>query len=540
MDEPGPMRDESKHEPDGLHRPVVGSGPSEAGRIRTGEGLWHYEGIEKAPWASERQFRDLLEKVSLIVVTLDVEGKVTFCNDAILRLLGWSRAEIIGRNWFEQFVPPAGRDEAKRLFFECIRQGTILPHHENEIQTRQGKRLLVTWSNTMLRDADGWILGTASIGEDVTERKRAEEALCESEERQRVILDQMPEGVVFVDAHDRVRFVNTCACAFLGTSRQEIEGRNLQAAHMDPVRAWFAEILRSFREERPREAVSFRRLVRDREMIFRVSCVDGPDGGYRGSITNIVDITDALRVQQQMAEVRRMEAIGTLAGGIAHDFNNLMQTVLGGASHLKGKRPSDHPDYATLAEIERAADTAGKLAHQLLVYAKGGKLRPRLVSLADVIAKAMDAFAPSVPKRLLVGIEIARDLGQTECDTAQIERVIGDLCRNAVDAMPKGGRLTIQAENVTLTSPLRDANPPLSAGDYVCIAVQDTGCGMDAKTADRAFDPFFTTKADGHGLGLAAAWGIVKSHGGAIALTTKPGAGSTFRIWLPRARIREE
>ena len=180
--------------------------------------------------------------------------------------------------------------------------------------------------------------------------------------------------------------------------------------------------------------------------------------------------------------------------------------------------------------------TAAKLAHQLLQFAKGGNIRPSLLSFADVVKSALALVPPIVPQNVTLDRQIESDLWRVKCDQTQIQQVIVNLCRNALEAMPKGGRLTIKAENVALASPLNDAQPPLAAGEYVCLAVEDTGCGMDAKTMKHIFDPFFTTKERGHGLGLAAAYGVVAAHGGAISVTSEPGKGSTFRMWLPRAR----
>jgi two-component system cell cycle sensor histidine kinase/response regulator CckA len=374
------------------------------------------------------------------------------------------------------------------------------------------------------------------------ERKRAEQALRDSEERHRTILDQMQEGVIFADASDTVRHVNACACVLLGAAWEQVVGRPVLSVHPEPVRARVAAVLRGFRDGTGSDVVTIRRPMHDRELILRFSSVRGGDGGYWGVITTIVDITDQMQMQQQLAEARQMERLGRLAGGIAHEFNNLMATALGLASHLKRKRSPQDPDYPAFTQIEQATETAGRLAHQLLAYAKGGKIRPRIMKLADVVGRAVEAFKPAVPPLVELECHVANDLGDVECDTTQVEQAIVNLCRNAAEAMPRCGRVRMQAENASLSSPLEDARPPLPAGEYVCVAVQDDGCGMTPEVVSHLFEPFFTTKPRGHGLGLASAWGIVKSHGGAISVTTESGVGSTFRIWLPRVQTthREE
>ena len=255
------------------------------------------------------------------------------------------------------------------------------------------------------------------------------------------------------------------------------------------------------------------------------------------------DITEQKRAEQererlsvQLREAQKLEAIGRFGRGVAHDFNNLMATVLGLASNMKSKRRLDHPDHAKLTQIEDAAETAARLAHQLLDFAKGGEIRSHLLSFTSVVKSALVLVPPIVPPNVTFDRQIDSDSWKVNCDQTQFQQVIVNVCRNALEAMPKGGRLTIKTENVTLASPLNDAQPPLAAGEYVCLTAEDTGCGMDVKTMKHIFDPFFTTKDRGHGLGLAAAYGVMAAHGGAISVTSAPGKGSVFRLWLPRAK----
>lgn len=368
------------------------------------------------------------------------------------------------------------------------------------------------------------------------ERKRVEQTLRDSEERHRTILDEMQEGVIFADAEDVIRHINACACALLGTTRGRVIGQPVLSVHPESARGRLAATLRAFREGTCWDMVTVRQLLRDRELILRFSPVRGPNGSYWGTISTLADITDQIRIQQELAEARQMERLGRVAGGIAHEFNNLMAAALGQASHLKRKLSPEHPAYAGLSQIEQSTETAGRLAHQLLAYAQGGKIRPRITQFADVVGRAVASLTSSIPPRAEVEHHVASDLGQVECDTAQMEQVIVNLGRNAVEAMPQGGRLCIKAENVCLTAPLQEARPSLTPGDYVRVSVEDSGCGMDADSLGRLFEPFYTTKPTGHGLGLAAAWGIVKSHGGAISVKTRLGEGSVFQVWLPRVR----
>lgn len=239
-------------------------------------------------------------------------------------------------------------------------------------------------------------------------------------------------------------------------------------------------------------------------------------------------------VRAHIDEMRYIEELGMLAAGAAHDVRNLMTTVLCSASRLRAKYPPGHPDHESLWLIEQAAESAGRLSHQLLIYARGGKARLRSVDFATMVANAVRVFVPAMPANVQLETRIPGNLGQVECDSTLIQQVVINLCRNAVEAMAEGGLLTIEAAAVRLNESNPNTLPRLPAGEYLCVTVTDTGSGMDADTVGRVFDPFFTTKPDGHGLGLSIAFSTMKRHGGAISLTTRPQLGSAFVLWLPR------
>ncbi|HOW18824.1 MAG TPA: PAS domain S-box protein, partial [Phycisphaerae bacterium] len=492
---------------------------------------------EEALRASEERYRTLAETAQDCIYIIGPDDRIRYINSYAAAQFGVRPEEVIGKPRSELF-PPDVADRQKRGLQRVMQTGE--PLMADDIVPFPGRQ---TWQRTQLvalRDGGSAVIGVLGISRDITDIKRVTDALTQSDERYRTILDQMDEAVIFADAEHIVREINACACSMLGVSRDEVIGRDVLAVHGPALRTRVAEVLRTFREEGHRHAVTARRSFGGRELLFRVSPAYGSDGGYRGIIAVIIDITEQMRMQQQLAEAQKLETVGRLAGGIAHDFNNLMQTVLGSASRLRSKFAPDHPNHALLVRIEQAADTAGRLAHQLLVFAKGGRILPRVVDFAEVVGREVEICRPIVPENIRLDCAIADDLGKVECDTTRTEQVIVNLCRNAIEAMPDGGRLTIRAENVTLASALAHSHPPLPAGEYVCVAVEDTGVGIAPEVRSRLFDPFVTTKPQGHGLGLAAAYGTVRAHGGAIAVDTEPRQGSTFRIWLPRVRPVEE
>jgi len=247
-----------------------------------------------------------------------------------------------------------------------------------------------------------------------------------------------------------------------------------------------------------------------------------------------------LRQRAELAERRqqsqKLEAIGQLAGGIAHDFNNLLTAILGNAAFVLASTPVDDPRHADIREIERAATRAAELTHQLLAFGRKQVLKPTPLDLNATLAHTMRMLTRLVGEHIEITVVPDPALWDVQADPAQLEQVIVNLVVNARDAMPEGGKLTIETQNVTLQPGSTSQHIGAPAGDYVLIAFTDTGIGMDPATQDRIFEPFFTTKGlgKGTGLGLATVYGIVRQSGGSISVYSEPHRGSTFKVYLPR------
>jgi CheY-like chemotaxis protein len=241
----------------------------------------------------------------------------------------------------------------------------------------------------------------------------------------------------------------------------------------------------------------------------------------------------AVELKQQS---QKLEAIGQLAGGIAHDFNNLLTAILGNAAFVLESTPPEDPRHEDVREIERAATRAAELTHQLLAFSRKQVLQPRSLDLNAALAQIMRMLTRLVGEHIEVTVLPEPTLGRVQVDAAQLEQVIVNLVVNARDAMPDGGRLTIETQNVTLEKGTTSQHIETPPGSYVLIAFTDTGIGMDPATQDRIFEPFFTTKerGKGTGLGLATVYGIVKQSGGSLSVYSEPNRGSTFKVYLPR------
>ena len=378
-------------------------------------------------------------------------------------------------------------------------------------------------------------------------RREAERALHESEQQVRLLLDSTGEGIFGVDRQGRCTFANRSAVTMLGYGRQDLlVGR---AVH---------DVLHRARSDGPRCSDQDCRLRRvlaadsdlagylDDETFDRA---DGARftaemrlfpvnrGGQRvGSVASFVDITQRKRLEAQLRQAQKMEAIGSLAGGVAHDFNNLLSVILSYAEMMLDGLKGGDPMRPELEEIKKAGERASVLTRQLLAFSRQQLMQPRVLDLNQVLNGLQSMLRRLLGEDVELSLLTSRALGQVRADPGQIEQVVMNLVVNARDAMPDGGRISIETDNVELGAAYASVHVGVTPGPYVLMAVTDTGIGMDAATQARIFEPFFTTKEKGKGtgLGLSMIFGIVQQSGGHIWVYSEPGKGSTFRIYLPR------
>ncbi len=373
---------------------------------------------QEALFYAEKKFRDLLEAIQLVAVMLDCEGNITFCNNYLLDLTGRSRDEVLGKNWFEIFIPREVRSTVRSVFTAAVSQGNLIRHYENSIMTREGNLRLIVWDNTILYNPEGTVKGIASIGVDVTEHRKVEEQLRQSQ---------------------------------------------------------------------------------------------------------------------------KLEAIGELAGGVAHDFNNILSAIVGYAHLTLIKLPKDDPLRENLDEVLRASDRAVTLTQSLLSFSRKQVIDPRAVNLNAIVAKHEKLLARLIREDIEISVTCTKDELMIFADSRQIEQILMNLVTNARDAMPRGGRIMIRTERASLDQRSIAAQGYGEEGEYALLSVSDTGQGMDAKTKEKVFEPFFTTKEQGKGtgLGLSMVYGIVKQHSGHIVVYSEPGQGTAFRIYLPLVKGTE-
>ncbi len=466
------------------------------------------------------------------VLLLDVECRVRRANRATARLLGRELSEIIGRPCYEvlhgQVEPRPDCPHQRLLATGEAQRGDIEEPY-------LGRSFEMT--TTPLLDSHGLYRGCVHVMHDITERRRAEEALRESNENLHSLIHASPLPIVALDSEERVVMWSRAAERLFGWAEHEVVGRPnplFMANHQRYSAA--LECLVQGQELTNVESFPQKRDGSQIQANLSGAPVRDAKGRIRGLMVVFDDVTERKRVEEQLRQAQKMEAVGQLAGGVAHDFNNLLNVILGYSGLILERLKPDDPLVEKVEEIKKAGERATTLTRQLLAFSRKQVLEPSVLDLNAVISDMEKMLRRVIEEHIEVVTVPDPTLGPVRADRGQIEQVLMNLAVNARDAMPRGGRLTIETANVDLDSAYARRHVSVPPGPYVILAVSDTGHGMDPETKARIFEPFFTTKErnKGTGLGLSMVYGIVKQSGGYIWVYSEPGKGSTFKVYLPR------
>lgn len=501
---------------------------------------------EQALRESEERFRNLFENAKDVLFTCDLSGNFTSLNRAGELLMEYSRAEAVGMN-FAEIVAPEHR-HIVRTMLNRKAAGDRATTYELEVITKSRRRVLFEISSRSIY-RDGKVVGVQGSARDITERKSAEEALRKSEEQYRILFESNPLPMWVFDLDTLAPLaLNEAAVRHYGFTREAFLSLTLKDLHPSTGEAESIsnrlhgiEGLSDLGEWRHRTAVG---NIINVEITANVTQFSRRRAGVilAHDITERKRAEDALNSSQlQLQQSQKLEAIGQLAGGVAHDFNNLLTAIIGYTDLSLRRLASDHPVRRHLGETKKAAERAASLTRQLLAFSRKQILEPKILDLNLVVTDMHKMLQRLIGEDVTLSTNLARPLGKVKADPGQVQQIIMNLIVNARDAMPRGGMATIETGNVKLDEVYVLGRAAVQPGDYVMLAISDSGAGMDEKTLARIFEPFFTTKeaGKGTGLGLSTVYGIVKQSGGYISAYSEVGAGTVFKVYLPQIGSNE-
>ena len=493
------------------------------------------------------RFRQVLDSADDVIWCMDAEGRFTYVSRAVRSSLGHEPETLIGKT-FDIALTETAAAEA-RAFLDAYLRGELgTPPLRLELVHRR-KDGTEFWGELIVHpilDDQGRLVEIQGITRDVSERKRAEEALRESEERFRRIFDEAPIGAAIVALDYRFARVNETLCRITGYSAEELTTLTFKdithpddlAIDVEQVRRLTVGEINEYRQEK-------RYVRKDGAIVWgrlSVRLIKDAVGQPLYFLPIIEDINDRKRAEEerekleaQWRQAQKMEAVGQLAGGVAHDFNNLLQVISGYGEMLAAYLGPGTRGHLEIKEVMKAAERAGALVRQLLAFSRRETIRPRNLDLNDLIRDLSKMLRRVISEHIDLQLELGEGAPVILADPGQLEQVLMNLCVNARDAMPGGGKLVVETRSVALNEDFMTAYPEASPGQYVLLRVSDTGHGMEPDVLDRMFEPFFTTKSvgKGTGLGLATVYGIVKQHGGIITCSSAPGKGAAFSVYLP-------
>ena len=508
-----------------------------AKRVRSNAAKPSVAALREQARSSAERFRLLVDTAAAPILLLAPNLKILEINAEAERLYGRGRATLAGRDYFAA-LDPAGRGGLTRADFAQVIAGHPARGAEGRVRRADGAERVLLWNATRLMAPGGRPEGIIAVAQDITERQRAEEALREREARMSSIIATAPDAIITIDERGIVQSFSSASEKLFGYAAGEVIGRNVSmlmpAPHHEAHHAYLGRYL-STGEKR---IIGIGREVEARRKdgtVFPVELAVGEAriGAARIFTGFIRDLTARARMEQELRQAQKMEAVGQLTGGLAHDFNNLL-TVITGNLEMLDPRLERADDRELLREAQEAADLGAKLAGRLLAFGRRQPLNPKPTDLSALVAGMADLLRRSLGASVEVETKLATGLHATMADPGQVENALLNLAINARDAMPAGGRLMIETGEAAIDRESAHG-AGMQPGAYVMLSVSDTGKGMSPEVRRRAFEPFFTTKgpAAGTGLGLSMVYGFVKQSGGHVQLFSEEGKGTNVRIYLP-------
>ena len=503
---------------------------------------------------NEEKYRTILDNIEDGYFEVDLNGNFTFFNTSVCRILGYSPSKMPGMN-NRDYMDEKNAKKVFETFNRVYKTGEPARGFDWEIIKGEGSRGHLDASVSLITDEAGNRIGFRGIARDITERIQAEKDLRESEEKYRQLVNHAPAGIYEVDfTKGKLVSVNDVMSEYTGYSKDELLNMNtLDFLTRESQEQMTDRITRLMNGEKIYDSIEYKGRKKDgREFWILVDARYFYDKNGRPTRAMVVahDITDRKRAQEeksrledQLQQAQKMEAIGTLAGGIAHDFNNILSVIIG-YTELILMNGNVHAEVRqNLKEIFNASKHARDMVKQILAFSRQSKQERKPIQAAHIVKEATKMLRASLPTTIVIKQQIEKDTGIIEADPTQIHQVLMNLCTNAAHAMDgKDGIMQISLSNAELNQSAPEIAPGLKPGPYLKLSISDTGHGIAPENYEKIFDPYFTTKKkeEGTGLGLAVVQGIVKSHNGAVIVESEVGKGTVFHVYLPAIKRKLE
>ncbi|MFH1242575.1 MAG: PAS domain S-box protein [Pseudomonadota bacterium] len=512
--------------------------------LRKGEKIIGFQGVsrditkrvhyEEALKQSEDKYRTILESIEEGYYEVDLAGNFTFFNDSLCKILGYSDDEIVGMN-YKEYTDEETANKIYGVFNKVFRRGKSATGFDWPLTCKDGGKRYVEISVSLMTDSEGQATGFRGIVRDVTEKKKTEAELIQTKNLLQNILNSSTDAISATDLKGNIILPSAKSVELLGYDSNELIGSKIYDRYengIEDARRIMKELMEKG-ELRDYEMKLKRKDGRLLEVSVSASLLKNEYKETIGTLGIYRNISEKKRLEAQLQQAKKMEAIATLAGGIAHQFNNALTSITGYAGLLEMDFLKNEKVMKYVQAMKASAHRMAHLTGQLLAYARGGKYNPQALSLTDFIEDTLPLIQHTIKPDIRVETDLPVETWSVEADGTQMQMVLSAIVANSNEAIEGPGRIRISTRNLEVNQRQLSGHPGARPGPYVCLSIQDDGKGMDEQTKSRIFEPFFTTHFIGRGLGMASVYGIINNHGGWIEVDSESEKGTEVRIYLP-------